>query len=232
MMSVTYRPARILNRETIDMFRCMPVVKKADGTIISGKPALRHGRDIMVTARENAAVLKQAFGDLSQALEKGQQLRLIVPVNSYALASTESSTLMIAAFKDLPTEYRPQVIIDVFDFPNPLTLDILDDITIRLMPFFDKLMAEPTPGMDDFTLFVNCNYFGVSFDLEARELKGDEAIKSMTRFWGEATKRRLKTVLQGVSDAELSDKADRYEIFSQDGLFIAEDNNQLSLFTP
>ena len=231
-MSVTYRPARILNREKIDMFRCMPVAKKADGTIISGKPALRHERDILVTAKENAAVLKQAFRDLSQALEQGQQLRLIVPVNSYALASTESSSLMVAAFKDLPAEYRPQVIIEVFDFPNPLTLDILDDITIRLMPFFDKLMAEPTPGMEDFTAFVNCNYFGVSFDMEAQALEGDEAIKSMTKFWGEATKRRLKTIVQGVSDAELSDKADRYEVFSQDGLFIADDNDLLALFTP
>lgn len=231
-MPVAYRPVRILNRDKIDMFRCMPVIEKADGKIISGKPALRHGRDIMVTAKQNAIVVKQAFRDLAEAFEQGQQLRLIVPVNSYALASMDSSTLMIAAFKELATDLRQQVIIEVFDFPNPLTLDILDDITIRLMPFFDKLMAEPTPGTDNFEVFVNCNYFGVSFDLEARELNGDEAIKSMTKFWGEATKRRLKAMVQGVSEAGLSEKADRYEIFSQDGPFIAQDNTQLAAVTP
>ncbi len=220
-MSVIYRPAKILNREKIDVFRCMPVIK-AGGGIISGKQALRHGRDIMATAKENASVLKQAFGDLSRALQKGHRIRMIVPVNSFALASSESSSLMIAAFKSLDAVVRQQVILDVFDFPNPLTLDILDNITIRLMPFFDKLTAEPAPDMDDLVIFANCNYFAVSIDLETRGLKGDEAIKAMTKFWGEATVRRLKTIVQGVSEAELSQKADQYEVFLQDGPCIAD----------
>ncbi len=231
-MPVIYRPAKFLDREKINVFRCMPVVETDTGGTLSGKPIMRHGRDIMVTARQNASLLKRAFRDLSLALEKGQQIRMIVPVNSYALASSQSSSLMVAAFKDLPSEVRQQVIIDVFDFPSPLTLDILDDITVLLMPFFHKLMAEPAPDMDSFEVFANCNYFGVSFDQEARGLKGSEAIDVMTKFWGKAKVRRLKTIIQGVSEAELSEKADRYEAFLQDGPYIGQDTEAPSPFTP
>jgi len=231
-MPIIYRPARILNREKIDTFRCMPVTESANGGIITGKPALQHGRDIMLTAKENAAVLTQAFQDLSLAFDGGERIRMIVPINSYALASSDTSSLMIQAFKELDPAIRKEVILDVFDFPNPLTLDILDDITIRLMPFFDKLMAEPASDMDDFTIFANCNYFGVSLDLEARDVMGEAAIGVMTRFWGEATKRRLKVVVQGISEPELSEKADRYEVFLQDGPCIGKDVNAPVPFTP
>ena len=231
-MPITYRPARILDREKIDTFRCIPVSEDTNGGIIAGKPALQHDRDIMLTAKENATVLRQAFKDLSHAFDSGHKIRMIVPVNSYALASSETSSLMVQAFKELDPAIRKDVILDVFDFPNPLTLDILDDITIRLMPFFDKLMAEPASDMDDFSPFTNCNYFGISIDLEARDITGDEAISVMTKFWGEATKRRLKVTVQGVTDAELSEKATRYEAFLQDGPYIGKDVSEPVPFTP
>jgi len=222
-MVVTYRPVKLSNREDIDFFRCMPTIEGADGVTLSGKSVLKHDRNIMVTAKENAALLNCAFNDLSDAHERGDQIRLIVPVNSYALASTEASSLIIQEFKKLSPSIRQAVILDVFDFPNPLTLEILDGISILLMPFFDKLMAEPAADMDDFSVFANCNYFGVSMDLEAQNLQGDEAMNRMTKFWGAATKRRLKVIMQGISATDLSEKASRLEVFLQDGPYISGD---------
>lgn len=231
-MPITYRPAKFFDREKINVFRCIPVIKGDDGSITTGKPALRHVRDPMVTAKENAVFVNRAFKDMSLAVSQGHKIRMIVPINSYSLATTESSSLMVQAFKELAPDIRQEVILEIFDFPNPLTLDILDDITIRVMPFFDKLMAEPGSEMDDFLPFANCNYFGVSLDLEARGLVGEQAIDVMTKFWGEATVRRLKTSVQGVQEAEISEKADRYEVFLQDGPFIGQDFDEPVPFTP
>jgi len=203
------------------------VAKAKDGTRVQGKAALRHGRDVLTTAERNAAILSQAFTALKRAHEAGNRYRLIVPVNSYAVATTETATLVVKAIKTLPEALRQAVIVELFDFPEPMSLDLLGDITVPLLAFFDKYMAEPGPELDDYTIFSNLNYFGVSLDLEARNVKGDEAMALMTRFWAEGTKRRLKVVVQGIEEPAIADKARQYEAFAIDGPLLGSDLESL-----
>ena len=167
-MDVTFRPVRLANREVIDTFRCIPVTEKPDGTRIADKSLLVHDKDVMGTANKNAEVLSKAFHALQKAFDAGNRYRLIIPINSYSLASDESATLIVKAMKELDSSLCGAVIAEFVDLLGSLTLDILGDMTVPILPFLDKYLAEPRPisNKDDFTMYSNCNYFGVSLNLE------------------------------------------------------------------
>jgi len=226
-MSILCRPTLLINRESIDTFRCLPMTKSKDGPRKMGKAALRHGRDVLATAERNAAVLSEAFAQLKAVYAAGHRCRLIVPVNSYAMATTAAATLMVKAIKELPEALRRAVIVELFDFPKTMSLDLLGGITVPLLAFFDKYLAEPNPEDEDFTIFSNLNYFGVSLDLESRDAKGDEALTLMIRFWAEGTKRRLKVVIQGIEEPAIADKARQYNAFAIDGPLLGSDIENL-----
>lgn len=228
-MNVHYRPVKLINREVIDTFRAIPVDEKPDGSMVSGKQLLAHDKDILSTATRNAALLSQSFAELSGAFAAGNRYRLIVPINSYSLASDQGATLIVRAMKELEPSLRSAVIAEFIDLPKSLTLDMLGDMTVPVLPFFDKYLAEPLPisRKDSFTMFANCNYFGVSLNMEAHEESGEQALAQLTEFWAEATKSRLKVVVQGISDQAIMDKAEQYEAFGLDGPVIGADLDNL-----
>jgi hypothetical protein len=228
-MNVIYRPVRLINREVIDTFRCIPVREKTDEKKVADKRLLVHEKDILSTATKNAALLSAAFTELSKAFAAGNRYRLIVPINSYSLVSDAGATLIVRAMKELDPSLCSAVIAEFIDLPKSLNLDMLGDLTVPIIPFFDKYLAEPLPisGNDSFTIFSNCNYFGVSLNMEVSQASGQQAIGLLTEFWAEATKSRLKVVVQGVSDQAIVDKAQQYEVFALDGPAIGPDQERL-----
>lgn len=228
-MNVVYRPVKLINREALDTFRCAPGAEKPDGTAAADKRLLGHDKDIVATATKNAKVLSTAFAELTKAFAAGNRCRLIVPINSYSLASMEGATLIVQAMKELDPSLREAVIAEFIDLPNSLNLDMLGDITVPILPFFDKYLAEPRPisNKDNFTMYSNCNYFGVSLNMEGFQESGDAAVNLLTEFWAEATKSRLKVVVQGLSDQALVDKANQYEVFALDGPAVSADRESL-----
>jgi len=228
-MDVTFRPIRLVNREVIDTFRCIPVTEKSDGTRTADKRLLLHDKDVMGTTVKNAEVLSKAFQALQKAFDAGNRYRMIVPINSYSLATNESTTLIVRAIKELDSSVRGAVIAEFVDFPASLTLDMLGDMTVPVLPFFDKYMAEPPPisNKDGFTMYANCNYFGVSLNMDTCGDGEDAATGLLTKFWAEATKNRLKVVIQGVKDPEIVAKIEQYEIFAFDGPILGEDRDTL-----
>lgn len=228
-MNVVYRPVKLINREVLDTFRCLPCTEKEDGTRLADKRLLAHGKDIVATATKNAALISKAFQELTKAFAAGNRLRMIVPINSYSLASGEGATLIVQAIRELDKSLHGAVITEFIDMPASLNLDMLGDMTVPILPFFDKYLAEPRPisNKDNFTIYSNCNYFGVSLNMEALKEGGDAAVSLLTEFWAEATKSRLKVVIQGVRDQGIVDKAQQYEVFAIDGPIIGPDKETL-----
>jgi len=135
----------------------------------------------------------------------------------------------VQAMKELDKSLYAAVITELIEMPTSLNLDMLGDMTVPILPFFDKYLAEPRPisNKDDFTMYSNCNYFGVSLNMEAFNEGGDAAVGLLTEFWAEATKSRLKVVIQGVKDQAIVDKAQQYEVFALDGPIIGADKETL-----
>jgi hypothetical protein len=221
-MRVRYRPVFLYGRKTPNTFRVLPIRESRNGAELSGKGLLAHRDSINDTAKRNEKILKAAFKEYKRARKSGFQGRLIVPLNSFALANAEGGARIVGAFKMLDGELRKNVIIEVFQLPRALSVGLLDEITIPLLAFFEHYVAGPEPDMVDFTLFTNLNYLGVVLDL-GMENGGGDMKDRVTKFWAEATKQKLKFFISGVKDRDILDLARRYEAFAIDGPVLGND---------
>ena len=125
------------------------------------------------TAVRGARLMKRAFDALHEAHAGGRPVTIIVPVNSTGPAGPTAAIVRVC--RDLDPGLGGSVIAEVFKLPARLSLDVLDAITIPSMAFFDTFVAQPQPGMDDVTVFSNCDDLGVSVDLEDRAWPPEEA---------------------------------------------------------
>ena len=201
-----------------------------NGVEQSGNGLLAHRESIDDTAKRNEKVLKTAFKEYKRARKGGFRGRLIVPLNSFALANAEGGARIVGAFKMLDGGLRKNVIVEVFQLPRTLSVGLLDEITIPLLAFFEHYIADPEPDMIDFTLFTNLNYLGVVLDLGIESMKsgGGDMKDRVTKFWAAATKQKLKVFISGVKDRDILDLARRYEAFAIDGPVLGNDRTALA----
>ena len=222
VIGALFQPVSLQGQASINTFRVVPSQTTADGTIRLGHKIIPYAGDLVKTAKINAAVLDVAFSELARAAGDGKQLRLIIPVNSYSVVGNEGATLMVTAIKKLPKELRPNIIVELFDFPENVTMNVVEDNIVPLFPFFEYFIALPSREMDDFTIFANCNFMGVSFNLDADDQADELTQKKITKFWAAGTKRRLKLFFEGINDPTVKETAERYEAMGIDGPIISE----------
>ncbi len=222
VISAIFQPVLLNGQELINTFRAIPILTKADGTVISGNDVIPYVGDLVKTAKINAAVLDTAFAELAQATDAGKKLRLIIPLNSYSVVSNEGATLIVTAIKKLPKELRSNIIVEIFDFPENITMNVVEDNIVPLFPFFEHFIAAPPSGMDDFTIFANCNFLGVSINLADMDQTDELTQKKIMNFWAAGTKRRLKLFFEGIADPSVKEIAERYEAMGIDGPIIGE----------
>ncbi|MBT6093612.1 MAG: hypothetical protein HOH04_01940 [Rhodospirillaceae bacterium] len=218
---IHYAPVAQPNTEALDLFRCLPIYRTAEGQEFGTDVVLGHKGDIENTAGRNAAILRLIFKALFRAHAQGQYVQVIVPVNSIALANRKGATIIHDVFAELEQESRAALTIEIFNLPEKVSIDSLSDITIPMLPYTDRFIAHPHPAMEDYTVFANCNYRGVACDMATTE--GDDAkqLDDLTDFWGEATKRRLGLCVQNAATDKIVATARRWEAIHIDGPLIA-----------
>ena len=214
---IQYAPTVRSDSDTIGVFRCKPIYRTAEGQDFGIDVVLGHKGDIENTALRNAAVLRIAFKALIRARGQGQEIQLVLPVNSIALASRDGATIIHDVFGELETEFRAGLIVEIFNLPERVSVDSLSEITIPMLPYTDTFLARPHPTMEDFTVFANCNYRGVSYDMDAAPEDAQDRLDHMTDFWSETTKRRLGLCVHDLDDESVLETVKRWEAMFIDG---------------
>jgi hypothetical protein len=214
---IRYAPTRRNDTAAIEVFRCLPIYQTAEGDEFGIDVVLGHKDNIENTAQRNAAILRLAFNALERAHAQGHYVNLILPVNSIALASREGATIIHDVFGELDKACRSATIIEIFNLPERVSIDSLSDITIPMLPYTDRFIAHPHAAMEDLTVFANCNYQGVVFNMETAPDDPQQKLDALTDFWGAATKRRLGLCVQGAAEPEIVSAAQRWEAMFIDG---------------
>ncbi len=226
-----YRPVACFGDCGGETFRCSPVLRRSGGEESGVRDILAHKGDIVETARRNALIMRGAVNDLSTAAALGHRVNLIVPVNSMAFGLAKGAAVMVDAMKRLDPELRNALTLELFNLPPNLTVDALGKITIPILPFFKKYIAEPGRGYWNFDLFTNLNFLGVTLDLGRRGRPVDEALMELMDFWSKATAARLGLFVKGIGDRILLETAERYQAAGMDGPLIGEETETLGLQT-
>ena len=201
---VVYRPVWEVERTPVDLFYAKPILRDPAGDEIPNSMSLVRLDTVEATMKRQVKYLKQAFQAFAMRYERGERFRLLVQVNSVALATAEAASEVTAVFRGLSTELRKCVVIEVSDFPKNMSVDNMDDITVVLMPFFDTLIARPAQTMTDYTLFANLNYAGVVLDFRDKAVDLKLAGQLLKLFASRAEARRLPMWIFGLPTQQIA----------------------------
>lgn len=203
-LDIVYRPVWETDKTSVDLFYARPVMRDVNGEEIPGIEPLLRQQTVEATMHRQVKYLKQAIQALKMRFERGERFRLLVRINSVALATGEAASEVTDVLRLLTSEERRHIVPEITDFPKSLSLNTLDDITIPLMAFFDSWIAQPEKEQADFTPFANLNYAGVSLDLHDKPLDLKLAGKVFQLFQQRASHRRLPTWVLGIPTPEIA----------------------------
>ncbi len=134
--------------------------------------------------------------------------RLVLPLSAKALVGTDNADKVLSALRQLDQAQRSSIIVEMHDLPTHISLDALETATIPLLLFVGGFIARMPPGLDDGTVFSNCNYMGLSISLD--DGASDET--AVRDAWVVTAPRRLKLFVWNMP-AQLTDAAARMEVF-------------------
>lgn len=203
-LDIVYRPVWEVEHTPVDLFYAKPILRDAAGEELPGSMPLVRLDTVDVTMKRQVRYLKQAFEAFTLRFERGDRFRLMVRINSVAIATAEAATIVTDTFRTLTPDQRKHVVVEVTDFPKNLSVDNMDDITLVLMPFFDTLVARPALDMTDYTLFANLNYAGVSLDLGDKAVDLKLAGQLLKLFASRAEHRRLAMWIFGLPTLQIA----------------------------
>lgn len=203
-LDIVYRPIWEVERTPVDLFYAKPILRDAAGDVLTGLMPLVRLDTVEATMKRQVKYLKQAFEAFVLRFERGDRFRLMVRVNSVSLATQEAASEVTDTFRLLSKDQRKHIVVEVSDFPQNLSLDNMDDITIPLMPFCETLIARPAQNMTDYTLFANLNYAGVCLDLGDKALDLKLAGQLFKLFASRAGFRRLPMWILGLPNQPIA----------------------------
>ena len=201
---VIYRPVWSVDRPGTDIYYALPIMRSDDGTLIDGLNPLDRHPTVEATMLHQVRYLRQAMEALQRTTKLGQNIRMVLRINSVALATKEAAGEVTEELRILSDDERKLIIPEIVEFPKSLSMETMDDITIPLMAFFNSWIARPEKEHADFTPYANLNYGGVTLDLEDKPLDLKLAAKVFQLFGQRASHRRLPTWLLGVANMELA----------------------------
>lgn len=204
ILDTVYRPVWETDKTHVDLFYAMAVMRDEAGNELADLMPLVRQPTVEATMQRQVKYLKQAFEALHMRFERGERFRMLVRINSVALATSEAAGEVTEVMRTLTVEERHHIIPEIIAFPKSLSLNTLDDITIPLMAFFDRWLAQPEKEQADFTPFSNLNYAGVTLDLFDKPMDLKLAGKVFKLFAQRASHRRLPTWVLGLATPELA----------------------------
>jgi len=225
-LDIVYRPVWETDTTHVDLFYAKPILRDAAGNELAGDKPLVRQTTVEATMQRQVRYLKLAFQAMRARFDQGERFRMLVRINSVALATSEAAAEVTDVLRELSTEERQNIIPEIIDFPKSLSLNTLDDITIPLMAFFDSWFAQPEKEQTDFTPFANLNYSGVALDLSDKPIDLKLAGKVFQLFAQRASHRRLPTWVLGIPTPELAKVARISGINTLSGAYMNLDSNR------
>ena len=223
-LDITYRPVWEIDAPQVDLFQARPILRTSGGEEIPNYMPLVRLTTIDATMKRQVTYLNQAIQALRIRFARGERFRLLVRINSLALATSEAASVVTEVFRGLSKEERDHMVIEVSDFPQNMSLDNMDDITIPLMPFFDNLLACPELDRTDYTLFANLNYAGVTMHLNDKPMDLKLAGKLFSLFSSRAAPRRLPMWVLGIPSQDVANVARMSEASVLSGAYMDADS--------
>tara|TARA_B100000315_G_scaffold210618_1_gene207008 strand:+ start:13933 stop:14652 length:720 start_codon:yes stop_codon:yes gene_type:complete len=189
-------------------YYCSPAFIAADGTAIVGDDFLMAGSEERVL--DQKLISHNIFGTirlvanfLHECKLKGEEAKVVVPLNATAVSVETVAVDFADTCREYFADISDQIIFEMVNFPDKFTIDYLDHIGILVFPFCQEYIARPSPAWTNFTIFANCNFQGVSFDLKNKPWPSDKIRPHLEKFCQSASLNRLTPYLMGAASPDI-----------------------------
>jgi len=193
-------------------YYCTLAYIAADGAATFGDALLVAGAeervlDQKLLTRNILGTIKMVASHLHDCRLKGEEAKVIVPLNAEAVSVGSIASSFTDACRDFLGDYSGQIIFEMMNFPPKFSIDYCDHLGILVYPFCKEYIARPSPAWTDFKLFANCNFQGVSFNLQNKAWPADKIQPHLEKFCQSANLNRLTPYLLGAATSEIQNLA-------------------------
>jgi hypothetical protein len=209
-LTARFWPVVVSGAPAENLYYCMPETDGVDA--MAG--------DALLLAGSTERILDQALmtSNLSKMLDQverflgkysvdGKSVTAIVPINVLGLGLGSFANVFAEKCQAMHNSSDGNLVFELFNFPEKLSLDYLDNLSITVFPFCRHYIARPRPGWTNFTIFTNCNFQGVSFHLMDKAWPAAQIKPHLQTFCASAGGGRLDTYGHGVANEGIGDAA-------------------------
>lgn len=229
---VIFRPIQTEQNKLMEFYRCVPVYRMPDDTFADAPQALRKGERAEDFWVKNEIVVKEGMDGLKVAVKQGLNTKLLVPVHAEVAAKKATARELLALFKTYDERLRKRVMVDVVGLEADVSMDMMEDVTIPLMAVTDKMVAQAPRGMDDFKIFSNLNYLGMSLDLLDKDWGGEELGELLDSFALNSRHWRLRPFVTGVKTPDILNAVRDIGPYAIDGMGLNPGSKQVPMEWP
>ena len=213
-LSARFWPVVVSGAPAENLYYCMPEIETAEGDYKSGDEVLLAGSTerILDQARLTSTiseVLIHVGKFLTKHSASGKSITAIVPLNVVGLGLDSFANAFAENCRSIQRQSGGQLVFELFNFPEKFNLEYLDNLSITVFPFCRHYVARPSPGWTDFTIFSNCNFQGVAFDLMDKDWPADRIKPHLKTFCAAAAAGRLDAYAHGIGSEIILDAARR-----------------------
>ena len=189
-------------------YYCTPAFIEADGTAVIGDDLLIAGSeervlDQKLISRNILGTIRLVANFLHDCKLKGEEAKIVVPLNATAVSVEAVATEFADGCREFLADNNSQIVFEMVNLPAKFTIDYLDHLGILVFPFCQEYIARPSPAWTDFTIFANCNFQGVSFDLKNKAWPADKIQPHLEKFCQSANLNRLTPYLLGAASSDI-----------------------------
>ncbi len=211
-VTAKFWPVVVSGAPAENLYYCMPEMEGADGTM-SGDALLIAGSterilDQALMAQNLSKMLSHVERFINKVSVDGKSASVIVPINVLGLGLSSFANVFTEKCRDMHNNSEGELVFELFSFPEKLSLDYLDNLSITVLPFCRHFIARPRSGWNNFTIFANCNFQGVSFHLMDKAWPAELIKPHLQTFCASAGAGRLHTYVHGIANDTI-DKAAR-----------------------
>jgi len=195
---VQFQPVWDARNEAITLYRCIP----QPIAVRPGSPAVAL-EDLAPKSRAKVELscLHHGIATLAKHLERGERFLMAFGVAYETLSSHTSRVDFTSACRDLSSNFRQYIVMQLTDVPTGAPHGRLSDLVIALRPFARAVMSEVPISCRSFGAYEDIGLQAIGLNLERAKLAPREMSDEIAKLTTAAKRLSLSAFLGGVADA-------------------------------
>jgi hypothetical protein len=195
---VHFLPMWDAHKEAITLYTCAPT-----RLALRSAPSMNLSLDELkpqCRAEVEISCLQQGVAALSRHLKRGERFMMAFQVRYDTLSSHIGRVQFTDACRELPSEFRQYLIIQLADVPSGVPQSRLSDLVIAVKPYVKAVMSEIPESCRSYADYGGIGLHAIGMNLEGSKLTRQQKADALTRLVTLSKPGGISTFITGVAD--------------------------------